>query len=69
MFASASVSSATQFGAPGATAVVYVDLSRAADVSGDELSAEAKVKALRSFGLTASTSGEQSGVHIRLVAG
>jgi hypothetical protein len=40
---------------------------RGADISGDELPTE--VKALRSFGLTASTPGEESGVHIRLVAG
>jgi hypothetical protein len=51
----------------GATAVVYVDLRRAADISGDELPAE--IAALRSVGLTASTSGADSGVHIRLVAG
>jgi len=50
-----------------ATAVVYVDLQKAADISGDELPSE--VAALRSVGLTASSTGDESDVHLRLVAG
>ena len=50
-----------------ATAVVYVDLQKAADISGDELPSQ--VAALRSVGLTASSTGDESDVHLRLVAG
>jgi hypothetical protein len=50
-----------------ATAAVYVDLRKVADISGDELPAQ--VEALRSVGLTASSSGDETAVHLRLVAG
>jgi len=50
-----------------ATAVVYVDLQKAADISGDELPSQ--VAALRSVGLTASSTGDESDIHLRLVAG
>lgn len=47
-----------------ATAVVYVDVQKAAALSGDEL--PAAYRSVRSFGLTASTSGSDSTVHLRL---
>jgi hypothetical protein len=50
-----------------ATAVVYVDLKKVTDISGDELPRQ--VEALRSIGLTASSSGDETGIHLRLVAG
>jgi hypothetical protein len=50
-----------------AAAVVYVDLAKAAEISGDELPPQ--VSALRSVGLTASSAGDESDVHLRLVAG
>jgi hypothetical protein len=50
-----------------ATAVVYVDVRKVAELSGRQVPAEAA--AVRSFGLTASTSGADSGIHLRLVAG
>ena len=51
----------------GAQFVVWADVQKFADVSGEELPAEAK--ALRAFGLTASSSGDTSTLHARLVVG
>lgn len=50
-----------------ATAVVYVDLRKAATLSGEELPRQAG--SLRAFGITAHTSGAESTIHLRLTAG
>jgi hypothetical protein len=50
-----------------ATAVVYVDLRKAATVSGHPLSRQ--FRSVRAFGLTASSAGSDSTVHLRLVVG
>ncbi len=50
-----------------ATAVVYVDVRKVAELSGERVPDEGK--AVSSFGLTVSTSGDGSGIHPRLVAG
>jgi hypothetical protein len=50
-----------------ATVVVYVDLRKVADISRDALPPQ--VAPLRSVGLTASSSGDGSDIHLRLVAG
>ena len=49
-----------------ATAVVYVDVRKVAELSGERVPEEGK--AVASFGLTVSTSGDDSGIHLRLVA-
>jgi hypothetical protein len=49
-----------------ATAVVYVDVRKVAELSGEQVPEEGK--AVASFGLTVSTSGDDSGIHLRLVA-
>jgi hypothetical protein len=51
----------------GATAVVFVDVRRVAEIYGRPVPEEGK--AVSAFGLTVSTSGDESGIHMRLVAG
>jgi hypothetical protein len=51
----------------GATAVIYVDLRKVADLAGEELPKQAG--SLRAFGLTATTSGTESTIHLRLTTG
>ena len=50
-----------------ATAVVYVDLRKIVYISGEDLPPE--VAALRSVGLTAASVGDETDLHLRLVAG